>query len=110
MIVLATGLHQRAHILPEFLERRPPNKPPTIVDRVDRQVRSQGKGIGKGDQAVSEIGWGYFYDIELPDGLTLVVTEKRISRSQSGAEGRADFWRVGADDSQLIVVDLQILL
>ena len=110
MIVLATRLHQRAHILPEFLERWPPNKPPTIIDRMDRQVRSQGKGIGKGDQAVSEIRWGHFHDIELPDGLTLVVTEKRIRRSQSGAEGRADFCRVGADDGQLTVVDLQVLL
>ncbi len=110
MIVLATRLHQRAHILPEFLERRPPNEPPTIIDRMNRQVGSQRKGIGKSDQAVSEIRWGHFHDIELPDGLTLVVTEKRVRRSQSGAVGRADFWRVGADDRQLTVVDLQVLL
>ena len=110
MIVLATRLHQAAHISPEFLERRPSNKPPTVIDCVDGKVRSKGKGIRKGDQAVSEIGRGHFYDIELPDGLTLVVTEKRIRRSQSGAVGRADFWRVGADDGQLTVVDLQVLL
>ncbi len=110
MIVLATRLHQRAHFLPEFLERRPPNKPPTIIDCVNRQVRSQRKGIGKGDQAVSEIRWGHFDDIELPDGLTLVVAEKRIGRSQSGAEGRADFWRIGANNSQFAVIDLQVLL
>ena len=110
MVILAIGLHQRSHILPEFLERRPSNKPPTVIDCVDGKVRSKGKGIRKGDQAVSEIRRGHFYDIELPDGLTLVVTEKRIRRRQSGAEGRADFWRVGADDSKLIVVDLQILL
>lgn len=110
MIVSARSLHQRAHILPEFLERRPSNKPPAIIDRVDRQVRSKGKGVGKGHQAISEIRWGYFYDIELPDGLTPVVTEKRIGRIQSGAERRADFWRVRADDGQLIVIDLQILL
>ena len=48
--------------------------------------------------------------IWLPDGVTFVVTEKGICRSKSGAEGRADFWRVGADDGQLTVVDLQILL
>jgi hypothetical protein len=52
----------------------------------------------------------HFHDIELPDGLTLVVTEKRVRRSQSGAEGRADLWRVGADDGQLTVVDRQVLL
>ena len=110
MIVLATRLNQRTHILPEFLERRPSNKPPAIIDRVDRQVRSKGKGVGKGDQAISEIRRGYFHDIELPDGLTLVVTEKRIRRSQSAAEGRAHFWRIRADDGQLAVVDLQVLL
>jgi hypothetical protein len=110
VIVLATRLHQRAHILPEFFERRPPNKPPTIINRVDRQVRSQGKGIGKSDQTVSEIRWGNFHDAELPDGMTLVVTEKRILRRQPGAESRADFWRIGADDGQLTIVDLQVLL
>ncbi len=40
VIVLATRLHQRTQILPEFLERRPPDKPPTVIDGVDRQVRS----------------------------------------------------------------------
>jgi hypothetical protein len=83
---------------------------PTSADAGTGGVRSQGKGIRKGDQAVFEIRWGHFYDIELPDGLTLVVTEKRIRRSQSGAEGRADFRRVGADDGQLTIVDLEVLL
>ncbi len=110
MIVLATRLHHRAHILPKFLERRPPNKPPTIIDRMDRQIRSQGKGIGKRDQAVFEIRWGHFHNIELPDGLTLVVTEKRVCRSQSSAKGCAHFWWISADNGQLTVVDLQILL
>ena len=110
MIVLATRFHQRAHILPKFLERRPPNKPPSIVDRVDCQVRSQGKGIRKGDQAVFEIRWSDFHDIELPDGLTFVVTQKRKRRSQSSAEGCADFRRVGANCRQLTIVDLQVLL
>ena len=110
MIVRATHPHQRPQILPEFLERRPPNKPPTVIDRVDCQVRSQGKGIGKRDQAVFEIRCGHFHDIEWSDGLTLVVAEKRIRRSQSGAEGRADFWRIGAYDGQLTVIYLQVLL
>ena len=110
MIVLATRFHQRAHILPKFLERRPPDKPPSIVDCVDCQVGSQRKSIRKRDQAVFEIRWGHFHDFELTDGLTLVVTEKGICGSQSGAEGSADFRRVGANRSQLAVVDLQILL
>ncbi len=110
MIVLATRFHQRAHILPKFLERRPPNKPPSIVDRVDCQVRSQRESVRKCDQAVFEICWGHLHDFELTDGLTLVVTKKSICRSQSGAEGRTDFRRVGANSNQLAVVDLQVLL
>jgi len=110
MIVLATRLHQRAHILPEFLERRPPYKPPAIIDRVDCEVRRQGKGIRERDQAVFEIRRGHFDDIELTDGPTLVVAEKCIRCGQSGAEGRADFRRVGANGDQLTVVDLQVLL
>ena len=90
MVVLAICLHQRSHILPELLQRRPSNEPPTIVDRVDRQVGSQGKGIGKRDQAVFEIGRCHFDDIELSDGLTLMITEKCERRRQPGSEGRAD--------------------
>ena len=71
MIVLAMRLHQ-AHILPaEFLQRWAPNKPPTIIDRMDCQVGTQGKGIGESDQAISEIRWSHFHYVELPDGLTL---------------------------------------
>ena len=110
MIVLAAGLHQRAHILPKFLERRPPNKPPTIIDRMDRQIRGQGESKGQGDQAVFEIWRGHFHDIELPDGAAFMVTEKCVGRSKPGAKGRTDFWRIGADDRQLAVVDLQVIL
>ncbi len=110
MIVGATCLHKRAQIFSEFLERRPPYKPPSIIDRVDREVGSQGKSIGKCNQPVSEIRRGHFHYIELPDGLTLVVTEKRIGRSQTGTERRADLGRVGAYDGQLTVVDLQVFL
>ena len=110
MVILAIGLHQRSHILPEFLQRRPSNEPPAIIDRMDRQVGSQGKGIGKRHQAVFEIGWCHFNDIELSDGLTLMITEKCERRSESGSEGRTDFGGIRTDDRQLSVVDLQVLL
>lgn len=77
---------------------------------MNRQVGSQGKGIWKGDQAVFEIRRSHFHDIELPYSLTLVVTKEGVRGSQSAAEGSADFWRVGADNGQLTVVDVQVLL
>jgi hypothetical protein len=110
VVVLAICLHQRAHILPEFLQRRPPNEPPPIVDRMDLQVGSQGKGIGQCHQAVFEIGRCDFDHVELSDGLTLVIAEKCERRSQSGSESRADFGRIRTDDRQLTVVDLQVFL
>src|SRR2546422_11667756 len=76
-VVLATCLHKRAQILTEFRKRRPPNEPPTIINRVDRQVWSQGKRVGKCHEPIFEIWGRHFHDIESPDRLTLVVTEKR---------------------------------
>jgi hypothetical protein len=110
VIVLAARLHERAQILTELLERRSPDEPPPIIDRVNRQVRGQREGIGKCDQAVFEIGRCHFDHIELPDGLTLMVTEEGEGSAESGSEGRAHFCRVRTDDGKLTVVDLQILL
>jgi hypothetical protein len=77
---------------------------------MDRQVGSQRKRIGKRHEAIFEIGRRHFHHIELPDGPTLVVTEKRKSGSEPGSEGRAHFGRICTDDGQLAVVDLQFLL
>ena len=53
---------------------------------------------------------GDFDDIELPDGLTFMVTEKGEGGAESDSEGRAHFCRVRTDDGELTVVDLQVLL
>jgi hypothetical protein len=110
VVILAIGLHQRSHILPELLQRRSSNEPPTIVDRMDFQIWSQGKGIGKRNQAVFEIGRRHFNHIELSDGTTLVITEECKGRPEPCSEGRADVWWIGTDNCKLTVVDLQVLL
>lgn len=62
--------------------------------------------MGSRHQAVFEMRRGDFDDIELPEGPTPVVAEKREGGAETGAEGGAHFRRVGADDGQLAVVDL----
>jgi len=77
---------------------------------MDRQVGSQRKRIGQGHEPIFEIWRRHFHDIELPDGATLVVTEKSEGGAESSSEGRAHFGRICADDGQLAVIDLQVLL
>jgi hypothetical protein len=59
---------------------------------------------------VFEVGWGDFDHVELPNRLPLMIAEKGEHGTESGAESSADFWRVGTDNGELAVVDLELIL
>ena len=110
MIVLAAGLHQCAQVLPEFLQRRTSNKPPTIIDGVDRQVWRQRKRIGERDQAIFEIGWGHLYDPELTNRLTLMITKNVYVAPSPVRKAALTSGGSVLNNGQLAVIDLQVLL
>ncbi len=87
-----------------------PTPAPTVIDGVDGQVGLEGKGVGQRQETVFEVRRGHFNHVELPDGLSLVVAEKREGGIETGTERRENLGRVRADHGQLAVVDLQVIL
>lgn len=75
---------------------------------MDREVGRERKGVGDGDPPVLEAGRGQLDDVELADGAPLVVAEERDDgRAEARAERGGDLGRVGADDGDVAIVDLE---
>lgn len=110
MVILTGSLHDGPQVLAEFLQRWPSNKPPTVIDGVDRQIGPEGEGIGQCQEPIFEVRRCDLNHVELSDGFPLVVAEKREGGIQSGAEGRIHLGRIRTDHGKLAVVDLQVFL
>src|SRR5262245_44667136 len=109
LVVVARGLHERAEILADLLEGRPADVPPAVVNPMDLEIRRQRERVGNGDEPVLEAGRRHLDDVELPDRASLVVTQERDDRgAQASAKRGGDLGRVGADDGQMAIVDLEL--
>ena len=107
---MTAGLHHGTQVLAQFFKRRTPDEPPAVVDFVDRQVGSQGKGVRNGQQTVFGIRRCDLNNVELPNGFALMVAEKCKGSTHASPEGGTDLWRVSADHSEITVVHPQLIL
>ena len=76
---------------------------------MDREVGREREGVGDGYEPMLETGRGPLDDVELADRAPLVVAKERDGgRAETCAEGGGDLGRIGADDGEVAIVDLEL--